>query len=147
MEEKKLKSIIMRGETEKTERKPSLSQINEIIETISAFANLDGGTVLVGISNSGKVLGVYVGKDTIERLTNKISQSIDPVIYPRISLEEVDGKKIILIDVDHSSNTPHLAFGRLFRRVGNSTLQASRDEFENIVLKKHTNELSFDSQI
>lgn len=147
MDEKNLLNIIEKGENETVEFKPSLSQINEIVESVSAFANSSGGIILVGISNSGKILGVDVGKDTVERLTNKISQSIDPKIYPKISFEEIETKKIIAVIVEKSNNMPHLAFGRFFKRVGKSTLQASRDELENLVIRKHKDEISFDSQI
>lgn len=44
------------------EWKPSLSQAKEIIETISGFANTEGGRILIGITESGKVKGIEVGK-------------------------------------------------------------------------------------
>ncbi len=147
MDETELKKIVEKDETENVELKPSLSQINEIVESVSAFSNAGGGIILVGISNSGKILGVDIGKDTIERLTNKISQNTDPKIYPKISVEEIENKKIIAVKVEKSGNTPHLAFGRFFKRVGKSTMQASRDEYEKLVLKKHKEELLFDSLI
>jgi ATP-dependent DNA helicase RecG len=40
-----------------------LSQINEIINTISAFANTEGGKVFIGVSKTGKLLGTQIGKD------------------------------------------------------------------------------------
>ena len=48
------------GATESTiiEWKPSLSQINEIIESITAFSNTDGGRVFIGVSKDGKIIGV-----------------------------------------------------------------------------------------
>lgn len=40
------------------EWKTSLSEINEIIETIVALANTEGGKILVGVANSGEVAGI-----------------------------------------------------------------------------------------
>lgn len=34
------------------ECKPSLSQVNEIIETISGFSNTEGGKVIIGVCKS-----------------------------------------------------------------------------------------------
>lgn len=136
MDEKELMRFIEIGESETAELKPSLSQINEIVESVSAFANSSGGIILIGVSNSGKILGIDVGKDTVERLANKISHNIDPKLYPKISVEKIEDRKIIVIEVGESKNKPHLAFGRFFKRVGKSTLRASRDELEKMVHEK-----------
>ena len=165
--------LIEKGESETLEFKPSLSQINEILEAIeiplnlvpyslvisiytfplwssiingnvyiSALANKKGGKVLIGVSDSGKIQGVDVGKDTIEKLTNKINSHIEPKIYPKISVEN---QNLILIEIEESPDKPVLAFGRAFKRVGKSTLKMSRDEQEKIVLEK--NKINFDSEI
>ncbi|MEA3436355.1 MAG: ATP-binding protein, partial [Thermodesulfobacteriota bacterium] len=129
------------------EWKPSLSQINEIVETVSAFSNARGGVIVVGISNTGKVSELHVGKDTIERLANKIISNTDPKIYPDISVKKVDGKSIILIEVKESPDKLILAFGRPFKRVGKSTHKMSKDEYERNILQKHRDKLQFDKQI
>ncbi len=42
--------IIGKSESETVEWKPSLSQINEIIQTVSSFSNKKGGRIIAGIS-------------------------------------------------------------------------------------------------
>ncbi len=91
MGKQNLTDIIGATESLNIEWKPSLSQINETIETISAFSNTEGGKIIIGVSKSGKVLGLDVGKDTVERLTNQISQNTDPKIHPRITIEKIKG--------------------------------------------------------
>jgi len=142
-----LKKIISQGESETVEFKKSPSESKEIIKTISAFANTKGGKIFIGISNSGKVPGVKIGKDTIERLTNQITQNTDPKIHPHITVERIDEKQIIIIKVKESSDHLVLAFGRPYKRVGKSTLRMSKDEYERIILEKHKDKLYFDSQI
>jgi len=142
-----LKKIISQGESETVEFKKSLSELKEIIKTISAFANTKGGRIFVGVSNYGKALGVEIGKDTVERLVNQIIQNTDPKVHPRTTVEKIDEKQIIIIKVKESSDHLVLAFGRPYRRVGKSTLQVSKDEYERIILEKHKDKLYFDSQI
>ena len=132
----KLIELIKKGENEKVEFKPSLSQINEIINSISAFSNKNGGKIVIGVSLKGKILGVQIGEDTIERLTNKIRDNTEPKVYPSISVNEINKKKIIIIEIEEAINKPVLAFGRAFKRVGKSTLKMSKDEYEKIVLEK-----------
>ena len=147
MDEKELVNSIENGESDKLELKPSLSQINEIIETVSAMANMIGGFIVIGVTKSGRVIGVEIGKDTIERLSNKIINSTEPKTYPRIWAEKVGGKEVIIIEVKESENKPVLAFGRPFKRVGKSTMKVSKDEHERMVMEKHKDNVQFDNQI
>jgi len=142
-----LKKLLPKGESETLEFKKSTAEWKEIIEAISAFSNTEGGKIIVGISKSGKLLGADVGKDTIERLTNQISQNTDPKIHPRIIIEKINGKPTIIIEVKESSDHLVLAFGRPFKRVGKSTVRMSKDEYEKLILEKHKEKLYFDSQI
>lgn len=135
MDENELLKSIKNGESEKLELKPSLSQINEIVETISAMANTGGGVIIIGVTNSGKVTGLEIGKDTVERLSNKIVNNTDPKIYPEISVENVEGKEIIVIEIKEAAEKPVMAFGRTFKRVGNTTRKVSRDEYGKMFLE------------
>ena len=134
-------------ESETVELKPSLSQIDEIVEAISAFSNTIGGKIVIGVSTSGRVIGVEIGKDSIEKLTNKIHQGLDPKIHPRITAEKIKKKNIIIIEVRESPDRLVLAFGRPFKRVGRSTVKMSKDEYERLILEKHRDKLQFDKQI
>lgn len=114
-------------ESETLEFKESLSGWKEIIETISAFSNTKGGTILIGINDSGKIKGVDIGKSTLEDLANKIKENTDPKIYPHINTKVIDGKSIIIIDVKESSDHLILALGRPLKRMGKSTMRMSKD--------------------
>ena len=117
-----LKKLISKDESEIIEFKKSTGEWKEIIETISAFSNTKGGKIVIGVSSFGKLLGVDIGKDTIERLTNKISQNTEPKIHPRITVRNIYKKSIIVIEVKESLDHLVLAFGRPFKKVGKSTL-------------------------
>ena len=113
MSRKELTNLIGATESLNVEWKPSLSQINEIIENVSAFSNTEGGTIIIGVSEEGKLLGVDIGKDTIERLTNQISQNTDPKIHPRITVKKMDKKSIIVIEVNPVRDKQVLCFIRM----------------------------------
>ncbi|MCK4326541.1 putative DNA binding domain-containing protein, partial [bacterium] len=142
-----LKALIKEGESETLELKESMGEWKEEIHTISAFANTLGGRIIIGVSKSGKLLGVEIGKDTVERLTNKISQNTDPKVHPRITTEKINSKSIIVIEVKESSDHLVLAFGRPYKRVGKSTVRMSKDEYERLILEKHKDKFQLDKQI
>lgn len=135
------------AESEILEWKSSLSQLNRIIETISAFSNTKGGTIIIGVDGTGKALGISIGKDTVEHLTNKIISNTEPKIYPDISVRIFGEKNLIVIRVDKYPYDIVLAFGRPYKRAGKSTIKMSKDEYEKLILEKHKDKLYFDSQI
>ena len=147
MKTKSITNIISANESITVEWKPSLSQISEIINTISAFSNTEGGRIFIGVSKSGHLLGIQIGKDSIENLANQISQHTDPKVHPRITIRKVSGKEIIIIDVKRSPDKLTLAFGRPYIRVGKSTMKMSKDEYERLILEKHKDKLQFDKQV
>lgn len=147
MKNKKILNLIGTSESTTIEWKPSLSQVNEIIETIIAFFNTEGGKIFVGISKTGELLGIQIGKGTIENLTNQISQHTDPKIYPRITVEKIENKSIIIIEIKESADKLILAFGRPYKRVGKSTVKMSKEEYERRILEKYKEKLYFDSQV
>ena len=142
-----IENFVGAAESEILEWKPSLSQLNRIIETISAFSNTKGGIIIIGVDGTGKILGISIGKDTIEQLTNKIISNTEPKIYPDISVRKFEEKNLIVIKVDKYPYDIVLAFGRPYSRVGKSTIKMSKDEYKRKILKTHKKELYFDGQI
>jgi ATP-dependent DNA helicase RecG len=52
-------------ESERTELKESFSDWKEIVISLVAFANRNGGKVIVGVDDEGNFMGLKVGKNTI----------------------------------------------------------------------------------
>ena len=147
MNNKTFQKIIGAAESTTIEWKKSLSVFHEIMETISAFSNTEGGKIFIGVSDDGEVLGVQIGKGTIEDLVNKIGQHTDPKVFPKISVKKIGGKDVILIDVKESRDHLVLADGLPYKRVGRTSPRMSKDEYERLILEKHKDKLHFDEQI
>ena len=134
-------------ESTTVEWKPSLSQIHEIIESITAFANTEGGRLFIGISKVGEVIGVQIGKGTVEGLVNRIAQHTDPKIQPKITVKKIKGKQVIVIEVKQSKDRLVLADGRPYKRVGPATRHMGKEEYEGLILEKHRDKFEFDTMI
>jgi ATP-dependent DNA helicase RecG len=141
-----MNNFIFNKESENIEFKKSVAEWKAIIKTACAFSNTSGGQIIVGILNSGKIVGVDVGKDTIEDLTNKIINNTDPKVYPKISVKEIEKRNVIFIKVNESYDKTGLAFGIPYERVGKSTVKMSKEEYEKRILEKHRERLYFDSE-
>lgn len=110
-------------EGETLEFKSSLSDFDTILATIFAFSNTKGGRILIGVDDDGKVVGVDIGKGTLEEIANRILQNTNPKIYPEIKVEKVKDKNIIEIRISERSDKPVFVKGIAYKRVVGTTLK------------------------
>jgi ATP-dependent DNA helicase RecG len=87
-------------------------------KTLSAFSNTNGGIVLIGVTDSGGVVGCRCLNSDLKELSDTIVNTLG--IYPGIDPFETEGKTIIRITVKKSS-APIAYEGRYYTRVGNTT--------------------------
>lgn len=128
----KIKSIIRKGESKTREFKQSLSldirtQTKEkhiehsAIKTIFAFLNTEGGILLIGVSDAGKITGIdeeihkfhKKGTDSyLLHFKNLLKHSLGEGAYPLINyrIVQIDGKNVLLIECI-KSDTPHYLKG------------------------------------
>ena len=88
---------------------------DEWLEWICGFANADGGTLYIGITDKQQIVGVENSKKLMEDIPNKIVSKLN--IYPDVRLLEREGKVIIEIEVRPSEEAVTLD-GVLYKRVG-----------------------------
>lgn len=127
-----IKELTHRGESQSLEFKESLKLKDEIGETVSAFSNSDGGIVVVGVSDSGRVLGVDIGKNTLEELANYIKRNTDPQIFPSVKIQEVGGKKVVMIEVKEGAEKPVFFKNHAYKRVGKTNQMISSSELRKL---------------
>jgi len=130
----KMLEIIEAGESETTEFKTSLAEWRDVIESISAFSNKNGGIIFIGVGDNCEVIGVDIGKSTIEVLANQIKQNVDPLVYPSIHVEDMNGKQVIVVDVAEYEQKPVFAFAIAFVRVGKSNQKLGSEGIRNLAV-------------
>ena len=97
----------MYTENEFIELKRELTK--DIKKEIIAFANSKGGTIYIGIDDTGKIVGLKDYNKDAEALSGMIREGIksDLTLYTNIIIENVEGKKIIILKVMSGSNKPY----------------------------------------
>ena len=127
------KTVPAPPESERVERKQSLGEWKEIVETCAAFATSRGGIIYVGIASNGTPSGIQIGKGTLEDLANKIKLNTDPPQYPAIEMTETETSKLLAIRIEESPIKPVWAFGRPVKRVGRTNQFLKRDEAHRLM--------------
>ncbi len=138
-----LARLLSQGESETIEFKASFN--DEALETIGAFANAAGGSLLIGVELTGAVPGVSVGKKTLEDWANRIQEATDPRLQPSMTKVEHNGKMIVIIKLQSAAAGPVSVRGRFFRRVGRTNQRMSHEEIVQRLL--NASGLSWDASI
>jgi ATP-dependent DNA helicase RecG len=113
--------IFEQGESETVEFKESFR--DDAVETIGAFANSRGGTLLIGVDDQGHPVGFTVGKATLREIASRISACTEPRVVPDIRVETTQGRSVVIIEVPEYPIKPVSVRGRCYRRVGDSNRQ------------------------
>ena len=127
-----LPKLIDRGETESLEFKESLRLKEEICQAVSAFCNANGGSILVGVSDDGTIIGVDIGRNTLEELANYIKRNTDPAIFPSVNVLDAEEMEIIAIEVKESAEKPVFFKNHAYKRVGKTNQRISSSEMRKL---------------
>jgi ATP-dependent DNA helicase RecG len=98
------------------------------METIGAFSNARGGTLLIGVKDSGEVIGFLIGNNTLEEMANRIQNVTDPRLQPSFTVMQHESKGVVAIQVLAKIGTLVSVRGRYFRRVAKTNQRMSHEE-------------------
>ncbi len=115
--------------------------VEDIKNTIVAFANREGGTLYIGVNDDGKVCGIDNVDDTMLRVTNAIRDAVRPDItmFVECRNDVMDEKSIVCVTVRRGTARPYYLHGKGIRpegvyvRQGASTVPATDAAILNMI--------------
>ena len=128
-----INELIRIGESLTLEYKSSFDR--KSIETLVAFANANGGTVLVGVADNGVVQGVSLGKETLNKWLGQVKSSTSPSIIPDIEGFNINGRTVVAIHISEYPVKPINIRGKYFKRIASSNHQLSLDEITDLYMQ------------
>ena len=105
---KYLLNLIQQGEHQTQDFKYCISDSKKIARSLVAFANTDGGRLLIGVKDNGNIAGVrseeeYYMVEAAARIYSK------PMIDFTTKQHFIDGKTVLEVMIKPSSDKPHYA--------------------------------------
>ena len=111
IQDQHIRRLIAQGEHQQLDFKFEISDAMKIARTFSAFANTDGGKLLIGVKDNGRIAGVrseeeYYMAESAAQLFCK------PEVHFTTQKWMIEGKTILEISIPPSEQKPHFAKDR-----------------------------------
>lgn len=100
-----LQQLIEEGEHQQQDFKFEISDARKIARSLSAFANIDGGRLLIGVKDNGRIAGVRSEEEVY-----MIEAAAQLYCLPQVAIEmhtyTVDGKTVLIAEIPKSAEKP-----------------------------------------
>lgn len=106
---------------------------DEYLKVICAFANADGGKLVIGVDDNGNHIGVENSRRLLEDIPNKVRNKLG--VIPSVEVQQKGGKDIIGISVN-SALVPISCDGKYYLRSGSTDLELEGNGLTNFLMRK-----------
>lgn len=133
--------LIQNGESSHVEFKTQDAHPNSLAEEIVAFANFDGGVMLLGVDDAGEVVGC-ARSDIEDAVINVCRNNVRPAIIPLIEKVRFAEKLILAVTIPRGETAYSTNRGLYYIRVGSTKQIPTQQELLRLFQQKHV--LQFD---
>lgn len=98
-------SLIAQGEHQQQDFKFEISDARKIARTLSAFANTDGGRLLIGVKDNGKIAGIRSAEEQY-MIEAAASLYCIPQVDYRMQNFVAEGRTVLVVEIDKSTRKP-----------------------------------------
>lgn len=107
-QENYIKSLIEEGEHIHQDFKFAISDARKIAKSISAFANTEGGRLLIGVKDNGKIAGVRSDEE-VYMIDAAANMYCIPQVEVSSKIYKIEGKDVLEIIIPECNNKPIFA--------------------------------------
>ncbi len=106
---------------------------SDVAEQVAAFANADGGTLVLGVEDDGAITGCpYQDEGALSALLDVPSSRLTPPLALSGEVREVDGKKLIVFEVSPAARAVMVQGNGFPRREGDEVIRMSQEAINRI---------------
>lgn len=114
---------------------------SDLKKEIVAFANTNGGTIYIGVQDSGEIVGLDHADFVMQQISNSLRDSIRPDVsmFTHIELQQEDSKFYIKLTVSQGTKKPYYLLEKgikptgVYIRSGTSSAPASEDAIRMMI--------------
>ena len=100
-----VQELILQGEHQQQDFKFEISDARKIAKSLSAFANTDGGRLLIGVKDNGKIAGVR-SEEEAYMIESAANVYCSPEVRFSMTQPRVEGKVVLEVSIPEAENKP-----------------------------------------
>jgi ATP-dependent DNA helicase RecG len=132
MTQQELTDLIRGGENSVVEFKRDGLRAEKLAKEIVAFANLKGGTLLLGVEDDGSISGISRENLSEWIFDTVIGRYVHPLLLPYYEEISIEGKTVAVLDIPQGSSKPYVVRSSdredVYIRLGSVTKLAGREQ-------------------
>ena len=126
------KKLLQQPESKTLEFMLRIPNRRHIISNLVAFANTNGGKLIIGIDENQRIVGISNIEHACQ-VINKAANTVSPPLKINIQTLEIKGKKILVVEIPKGDKSPYFANNQGWQRVGVSNVPLTSETlFSNI---------------
>lgn len=133
-----IEALTIKKEGNSLEFKESTGQLDRSMETLCAFLNGEGGTILYGVKDDGKIIGQTVSDSTKRSIAEAVNR-IEPFVDLEITYVAIPGteKYVIVIFVEEQRfMRPFTYKGRAYQRIESTTTVMPQERYNHLLMER-----------
>ncbi len=143
MNTEEISALYHQGQNETTAFEVEAVALNRLAETLAAFANTDGGIVLLGVDPSGDMRGVRALDAAIDKALAAGLRCEPPLILPRPESVTLEEKSILVIQVAQGLPHAYSLRGKYLARAGKKNVSLGPRQLRQLLRER--GEANFES--
>jgi predicted HTH transcriptional regulator len=146
---RELKRLVAEGEGLQLEFKRKASYPEKIVRELIAFANTEGGTLLIGVDDDGTMPGVKYPDEEGHVISEALKKYCrPPILYKETVVALSENKYVVRFDIPPSAKRPHYLkldneSRQAFVREKDMSIKASAEMEEIVRRAKHKRNIRF----
>lgn len=133
-----LEKLIATKERDTLEFKKSTILLRSAAQTLCGFLNDGGGIVLIGVSDSGKIVGQHVTDNTRQEIARELHkfEPFSKIKTEYFDLPDSDKTVIILTAHYEPEGIPYTYDGRAYEKIDSTLVKMSQQKYQQLLLEK-----------
>lgn len=121
--------------------------LDVIAKILAGFLNTKGGSIIIGLDDKGKVVGIGDNPNEVRLLYDHLLTSIVP--EAPIDIQELDynGKKLILCKVLEGTKQPYIFDGTIYYRQHDKITKANSQQVSALIHRRQEDETHWERQV
>lgn len=106
---------------------------SSIAKAVCSFLNGKGGLTVVGVKETGTVVGISAPERKASEILMYLEKSIIPTPTISVDIQSYRRKKVLVINVWQGTNSPYIYEGSVYYRRGASTSKATSKQLSELI--------------